>query len=60
MNKILKGLFLSVIVCIQFVIPSIKAQAAQTIYDNEIGIHDNYSSELWKDYGTTNMTLNEE
>ncbi|MEZ3423771.1 MAG: glycoside hydrolase family 11 protein [Lachnospiraceae bacterium] len=60
MNKILKGLFLSVIVCIQFVIPSIKAQAAQTIYDNEIGIHDNYSYELWKDYGTTNMTLNEE
>ena len=60
MKKILKGLFLSVIVCIQFVMPSIKVQAAQIIYDNEIGIHDNYSYELWKDYGTTGMTLNEE
>ena len=36
LNKILKGLFLSVIVCIQFIMPSIKAQAAHTIYDNDI------------------------
>lgn len=54
----LKGILLSVMVCTQLIIPSLKVQAAQTIYDNEIGIQDDYSYELWKDYGTTSMTLN--
>lgn len=59
MKKLLKGLLISAVVCVPFIMPSAKAEAAQTIYDNEIGVHDNYSYELWKDYGTTSMTLNE-
>lgn len=32
--------------------------SAKTISSNEMGVHDGYNYELWKDRGTTNMTLN--
>lgn len=46
------------VLCVQLVLPSAEVLAAQTIYDNEIGTQDGYNYELWKDYGTTSMTLN--
>lgn len=58
MKKRLKGIILSVLMCLQLLLPSVQVQAARTIYDNEIGTQDGYSYELWKDYGTTSMTLN--
>ena len=58
MKKKLKGILLSVVLCAQLILPSAEVQAAQTIYDNEIGTQDGYGYELWKDYGTTSMTLN--
>ena len=58
MKKKLKGLLLLVVLCVQLVLPSAEVLAAQTIYDNEIGTQDGYNYELWKDYGTTSMTLN--
>lgn len=54
----LKAMLLSMLLCASLVVPSTFVQAAQTIYDNEIGTQDNYNYELWKDYGTTSMTLN--
>ena len=41
------------------VMPGTTALAAQTIYDNDTGTHGGYNYELWKDYGTTSMTLND-
>ena len=58
MRKKLKGLLLLMVLCVQLVLPSAEVLAAQTIYDNEIGTQDGYNYELWKDYGTTSMTLN--
>lgn len=58
MRRKLKGLLLSIVMCISLLLPSAEVFAAQTIYDNEIGTQDGYSYELWKDYGTTSMTLN--
>lgn len=58
LKKRLRGILLSVMLCAQLILPSAKVQAAQTIYDNEIGTQDGYSYELWKDYGETSMTLN--
>lgn len=58
MKRRLEGIILSVLMCVQLLLPSVEVQAARTIYDNEIGTQDGYSYELWKDYGTTSMTLN--
>ncbi|SES72923.1 glycoside hydrolase family 11 protein [[Clostridium] polysaccharolyticum] len=33
-------------------------QAATVLYNNSTGTQDGYNYELWKDYGTTSMTLN--
>ena len=49
---------LSVVLCAQLILPSVTVQAAETIYNNKIGTQDGYGYELWKDYGTTSMTLN--
>lgn len=38
--------------------PTTVAEAATTLYDNKTGNQDGYDYELWKDYGTTSMTLN--
>ena len=59
MKKRLKSIILSALMCVQLIMPTIEVQAAGTIYDNEIGTQDGYNYELWKDYGTTSMTLND-
>ena len=58
MRRKLKGIVLSLILVLQLAVPSIKAYAAETLYDNRTGTQDGYSFELWKDYGNTSMTLN--
>ena len=58
MKRSLKALLLAIALCVQLILPTAEVQAAQTIYDSEIGTQDGYSYELWKDYGTTSMTLN--
>ena len=58
MKKRLRGMLLSVLMCAMFMSSVLEVQAAQILYDNEIGIQDEYNYELWKDYGTTSMTLN--
>ncbi len=58
MRKKVKGTLLSLVLCAQLAMPCADVQAAQTIYDNATGTQDGYSYELWKDYGTTSMTLN--
>lgn len=56
-NKLTAAL-LAVVMSASLLVPSIKAEAADVIYDNATGTQDGYSYELWKDYGDTSMTLN--
>lgn len=58
MRKRLRGIILSLVMCISLIAPNMKAYAAETLYDNRTGTQDGYSFELWKDYGNTSMTLN--
>ena len=58
MRRKLKGMLLALVMCVQLVLPSAEVHAAQTIYNNTTGNEDGYDYELWKDYGTTSMTLN--
>ena len=58
MKRKFYGLLLVFALCVQLVLPSAEVQAAQTIYNNQTGTQDGYNYELWKDYGTTSMTLN--
>lgn len=58
MRKKLRGMLLSLAMCAQLAMPCVEVSAAQTIYDNATGTQDGYNYELWKDYGTTSMTLN--
>ena len=51
-------MLLALVMCVQLVLPSAEVHAAQTIYNNTTGNEDGYDYELWKDYGTTSMTLN--
>lgn len=57
MKKKVLGLVASVVLSAQLIMPSSVVQAAQTIYNNATGVHDGYNYELWKDNGTTSMTL---
>ena len=50
--------FLAILLCFMLVLPSIMVQAATTITSNQSGTQDGYYYELWKDSGTTSMTLN--
>ncbi|MBQ9766846.1 MAG: glycoside hydrolase family 11 protein [Lachnospiraceae bacterium] len=58
MSKKLKGLLLALVLCLQVVVPATTAEAATVLTDNATGTQDGYNYELWKDYGTTSMTLN--
>ena len=58
MGKKLKGLLLALVVCLQVVVPATTADAATVLYNNKTGSQDGYNYELWKDYGSTSMTLN--
>ena len=57
MSKKLKGLLLTLVLCLQMVVPAAKADAATVLYNNATGYEGNYAYELWKDYGDTSMTL---
>lgn len=58
MRKKLKGLLLALVLCLQAVVPTVTAEAATVLYNNTTGSQDGYNYELWKDYGSTSMTLN--
>ena len=58
MSKKLKGLLLALVLCLQVVVPAAKAEAATVLYNNATGYEGSYAYELWKDYGSTSMTLN--
>jgi len=57
MGKKLKGLLLALVLCLQVVVPAAKADAATVLYNNATGKEGNFDYELWKDYGSTSMTL---
>ncbi len=48
----------ALLMCLTLVAPTVTIEAATTIYNNQTGTQDGYNYELWKDYGTTSMTLN--
>jgi endo-1,4-beta-xylanase len=56
-----KQFFLAIFMCfaILFTLFPAEAEAAKTITSNETGSQGGYDYELWKDNGTTSMTLNE-
>ncbi len=58
MSKKLKGLLLALVLCLQVVVPAAKADAATVLYNNATGTEGKFNYELWKDYGSTSMTLN--
>jgi endo-1,4-beta-xylanase len=51
-------LFLALLICLALALPVLSAEAATTITSNQTGTQDGYYYELWKDSGTTSMTLN--
>ncbi len=51
-------LILAMLGCFALVLSAISVQAATTITSNQSGTQDGYYYELWKDSGTTSMTLN--
>jgi endo-1,4-beta-xylanase len=51
-------LFLAILLYFTFTNSAINVQAATTITSNQTGVIDGYNYELWKDSGTTSMTLN--
>ncbi|MBR4083013.1 MAG: glycoside hydrolase family 11 protein [Lachnospiraceae bacterium] len=53
----IKAAALSIAMCLQLVVPTVEAEAAQTFYDNKTGYEDGFDYELWKDYGSTSMTI---
>jgi endo-1,4-beta-xylanase len=58
MKQKIMMLFLAIIMGYTFTIPIVNVQAAQTLTNNATGTIDGYDYELWKDSGTTSMTLN--
>ncbi|ASA21536.1 glycoside hydrolase family 11 protein [Paenibacillus donghaensis] len=50
-------LLLAIFICIVLALPAVSVQAATTITSNQSGTQDGYYYELWKDSGTTSMTL---
>jgi len=50
-------LFLVTIICFMLALPAVSVNAATTITSNQSGTQDGYYYELWKDSGTTSMTL---
>ena len=59
MRKKIKAILLTLAVCLQVVAPAATtANAATVYYNNKTGSEDGYNYELWKDYGSTSMTLN--
>ncbi len=48
----------AILLCIMLALPVVSAQAATTITSNQVGTHDGYDYEFWKDSGNGSMTLN--
>ncbi len=57
MNKKLMVMF-SILMCFTIILAGVDVQAATTLTGNATGNIDGYDYELWKDNGTTSMTLN--
>ncbi|QNU67700.1 glycoside hydrolase family 11 protein [Ruminiclostridium herbifermentans] len=57
MNKKLMVMF-SILMCFTIILAGVDVQAAITLTGNATGNIDGYDYELWKDNGTTSMTLN--
>ena len=57
MKKKILGVLVALTMCLTLVAPSVKVQAAQTFYNNTTGNEDGYDYELWKDSGSTSMTI---
>lgn len=55
-RKKLMGL-VAVLLCLVMLIPIVPAEAATVLYENKTGNQDGYDYCLWKDYGSTSMTL---
>jgi len=51
-------LLLAMFLCLLMAWPQTLVKAAETLYNNATGRQDGYDYELWKDNGTTSMTLN--
>lgn len=52
-------LAVTILICLTLVLPAAIAQAATTITSNQVGNHDGYDYEFWKDNGGSgSMTLN--
>lgn len=45
------------LLCLTLILPVVPVQAATTLYNETTGKEDGYDYALWKDYGTTSMTL---
>ncbi len=58
MKRRIQSVLLALVLCLGMIVPSAEVHAAQTLYNNTTGNEDGYDYELWKDYGTTSMTLN--
>lgn len=58
MKRKVTAIIATLVLCITMFVPDTLVQAAQVLYNNATGNQDGYSYELWKDYGTTSMTLN--
>ncbi|MHB8064913.1 MAG: glycoside hydrolase family 11 protein [Ruminiclostridium sp.] len=52
------AVILSIIMCFTIILSGATVQAATTLTSNATGTIDGYDYELWKDNGTTSMTLN--
>lgn len=57
MKKRILRAILSLAMCLTLALPSLEVNAAQTFYNNITGNEDGYDYELWKDNGSTSMTI---
>jgi len=57
LNRKIKAVVLAAVLCLQLFFPAMDVHAAQTFYDNKTGNEDGYDYELWKDNGSTSMTI---
>lgn len=57
LKRKMKAVVLTLALLLQLVVPTLEVQAAQTFYDNKTGNEDGYDYELWKDNGSTSMTI---
>ncbi|MDR1700979.1 MAG: glycoside hydrolase family 11 protein [Lachnoclostridium sp.] len=54
------GFMVAIAVCSIFILSEVNARADITITNNQTGTYDGYDYELWKDSGTTSMTIKDD